>query len=873
MLVMDALRHVLPLETMLVTLNDIHRWQRELRALRALQRQKRLTVNETPVLQALETLNPLLSLLKPHASSTPHHLYSLLTTIEIEEIDKDIQPLFLAVLIECLQRGLAREEQPLYLLLHQPVDAPLFFAAYMAYLLQQNIAPQTIINAGLLHRYFATTCCDLETRCLPAYQLLADWAQEQPSNIKVRAEELLALANDNQGAFAYAVSGQLSHPRQPAIDVNHLPPFSCTKLEDNFQRLYALFEEEFLLNLAKQPHVQWLIQTLQQLNNIKLKALFDVLEKTLAENMRVPLLQHLGKSLTDKQLMNLIEECPWFSWLAYTAKPSLLYQTHPQKLLALVQQPLKQEHIGYATVLLKEPALEGYAEPLCHQIFTLSLQFPALQNDEINELLTKNPAKATQWCEDITTTNRHRLIECIKKEVQEADRLTIAHFHQWIDLYHQDKLQQKWLSTLTPVTLDYPDGNYPLKALVLTLFLEAHPEANAYEQTDVMLVQPNDYSEEETQRARLRVLYQTLAECDNECIQNRIISQLEREFNVFDWLEQRLASGESILLRALKKGNKTLLQRYFSSYQPNQYLEELNRFDSIIQEKYQQSLLIYCLTYPQSLKTLLSFYPKPIQLQKINETHAYDLTIVHLAAPSLEKLQALFSFLSPEECLQAANRLTNDEETLLHLCAGHPNCLSFVLSLYPIEQRLDAINQRNAYGDTVLHKAAHCPKSLQTLLELLPKESGYDAIKIMKKKHNTLLHAAYNHPQSLTVILSFLSISQRWELLNVHDLYRNTVFHRCVAQPASLQALLNALPSTYQQRVIHLLDGNDRPLIELAEEYPASHALLLAVKASITSLPPTQPLLSAATSRAQWFHRDTLPPSTEPPSSSPPPTP
>jgi uncharacterized protein YxeA len=263
----------------------------------------------------------------------------LISGRETKQKSKDSQ-LELKLLIQEKTEKLNEVKQPLSLLLHINYANNLDFAAYIIWLLNKGISAETILVSGVLQAFFMFNLYQLDEEDNPIqnfYNILA--------NFDV-AQRLLTLSYTigvgNETFIKYNLQGQICSQEQ-LITVQIVKPAFIGILDETlFQKLYSLFEIEFLYSTVNHyyetdENKTILIQVLNK-NGEAFSALPE-----LVKTIRSSQAQH-GQLLHLKSLAHLIAKQSLLQHLVTNNEWIMLYLLPFNKIESVLT---KQEFISY----------------------------------------------------------------------------------------------------------------------------------------------------------------------------------------------------------------------------------------------------------------------------------------------------------------------------------------------------------------------------------------------------------------------------------------------------------------------------------------------------------------------------------------------
>ncbi|MCP0914266.1 ankyrin repeat domain-containing protein [Legionella sp. 27cVA30] len=444
-------------------------------------------------------------------------------------------------------------------LCRQFLGTPEEFAALLLWLLQQGVAVERILKAGLLHDFIGYHLFSLHAPESPIIELYALMAQFPQAH--ALCEKAARISCSARGLEAYTLTGVLQEAEE-SCEIDREDSYDFTSDADNFKDLYTVFAQPFLSAALKfTAQEAWFEQLAAALNSLPLKDLSRFIDMTAAEK-NPKLIEKLSALISVGTLNGLLDDKHWSVLHLLPYKGDLYEKISSIKIEGVLNYLDQQE----ASLFDKIP-----------QLMSLFLAFRDKKKEvaiSIYENIIDKIADNPQFSEDSYLLKnlrkfKHKERILVKKCGQyEASfhfevlkqiacfPFTISHYYAIEDAWLHASRKLNALKEIVYFDSGFPHDKYNLQGYIGKLLFKQQGEQFNIEDFMVSLgvdciLNPTEVNEYEY------ALIESLCAIDEENCRNKIIGMLAEKYKNYNWLHRKYGQ-EGILARVLRNDNAGL---------------------------------------------------------------------------------------------------------------------------------------------------------------------------------------------------------------------------------------------------------------------------------------------------------------------------
>jgi len=606
--------------------------------------------------------------------------------------------------------ALEYEPQPLLLLplFRDNLSTAVLLSTMILSLLKKGVTAEAIMNSELLPHYFIAHLDSLDTDV--AYTLLSN-VSNPPPELPILLEKMQTTSIDILGIGRMTLSNQITE-YNTRLATSYKPKqltFSFTATEENANRLYQSFGRPFLLQVLTSTSStdlqQFLHHTVGRMSFEEINILLDAIQ-TIPKEQRDAAFAQILQSLSNDQVLQMIEVSPRSAWELLLINPSCIHDLNQDKLDAIINKlPITLANATFAMKSTAIPKLAAYDEQIRRAVFDCVMKHASETIDEDIIKTLKESSQFYQWCQAV----HEQLLSEFRADILANLPLTASSYIRIMDSCDAKKIQWGLLAQMThfwmiETMLPYPENSDAVQSFIMnTLSQEGQLEISCL---DIFHPQHDGETDggEFRKNAKINTLKIALLEQNNVLLHEWIIETLQTHFAISNWQEWS-TQDDPYFMRVITHDNTAFLKRY---YQDVPLHERLTRINS-------KRLVNNSALHPQIIATILTLLPENERLTVVKEKYWREPIL--RCVNNLESLKTILLLLPEHDRLAACKQADSEGYTVLHTVPT--DWLPMILSLLPPSVRIDAIKQRNNRDQTILPDLSSDPHALNMILSSL----------------------------------------------------------------------------------------------------------------------------------------------------------
>lgn len=701
---------------------------------------------------------------------------------------------------------------------------PSQFAGLMSALLEYGYTSKTIIDSGMMQKFFKFHINSAQTiedtyETLEKHSdngLVHDFlimARHTPCGMEV-------FAKTNIIGTALEAAELAQEPIEAPIQANLIIS------EEQFLRLFSWLKSDFLvIFLSQHPHqneqfinllTPWFVQ--QPLSEIK--ALYQNIFYILPEHESFQIFRAIGKALSTPIIRDLVTSPSKWFWIALATTTKGAVPISKKQILELaLQQVIEPKDILYIHELCHKPQFKPLYEHFYQNIFELFTSHADLDLDDVVFHSLKLYPKTKYWSLKLAHQLKTKLSQTIQSNLDGFDH---DHFLNIRDVFLNQNSTYKKLKLFNFEFESYPDEHYQLTSLVLSYLYMNSENRDAFEWAKHML--PGRLQFEESQIEALSIVKRILKEWIKHSSSYPIMMYacvvLKKHFQIsINQLEHLLPTANNLAQIALY--NNDCLEYYFQLF-PDEKLSDILTYSSQIDN---EPLIIKMLEYPKTFFNLLKKLNPKDCYQILNFRYKHQAAIFYQLFAQPKLLRYCLSLIYPQQRQNLFDIIhPSDESNIYYYAVKYPKTLSLLLSYFDYQDFLRGILQVTLIHDNAFELAFENSDSFALIINTLENKDLMQLCQTCSKHSSEqYLDSILKQPELLKILVEKLPAVSIAELLMQNmDSLLNTSIHK----PEIWQMILSRLPSDLSFSLLASSTGT-QPLIHHICKYPASMEAVL----------------------------------------------